>query len=58
MCVADYLPDFTGKLLGDGRYELTKLLGAGAAGVVYTALDHHAPTSSSGFVHPLTAVHV
>ncbi|TFY53098.1 hypothetical protein EVJ58_g9640 [Rhodofomes roseus] len=47
-CVADYLPDFTGKLLGNGQYELTRLLGAGAAGVVYLAHDHHAPTTSKG----------
>lgn len=47
ICVADYLPDFTGKLIL-GRYEATKLLGAGAAGAVYLAFDHHAPTTSSG----------
>ncbi|KZT73768.1 kinase-like protein [Daedalea quercina L-15889] len=52
-CVASYLPDFTGKLFGNGRYECTTLLGAGAAGVVYLALDHHAPTSSSGYVAPV-----
>ena len=42
--VANY---FTGKLILD-RYEMTKLVGAGAAGAVYLALDLHAPSTSSG----------
>ena len=45
--VANYLPDLTGKLIL-GRYEMTKLVGAGAAGAVYLALDLHAPSTSSG----------
>ena len=45
--MANQMPDFTGKSIDDGLFELVRLLGAGGGGVVYLAIDHHAPTSSS-----------
>lgn len=41
------MPDFTGKVIDDGHFELVRFLGAGGGGVVYLATDHQAPTSSS-----------
>ncbi|KAH9940699.1 kinase-like protein [Amylocystis lapponica] len=45
--IASSMPDFTGSIIDDGRYELVQLLGAGAYGVVYRAHDLHVQSSSS-----------
>ncbi|KAI0937596.1 hypothetical protein AcV7_003589 [Taiwanofungus camphoratus] len=45
--VAYTMPNLAGQVIDDGRYELVELLGAGAYGVVYRAIDHQAPSSSS-----------
>jgi serine/threonine protein kinase len=37
-------PDFTGRTLNNGRYFLMNILGAGAYGKVYKALDNHSPS--------------
>ena len=47
LTMSNFMPDFTGKLLYNGRFKLVRLLGAGGGGVVYLATDHRAPTSSS-----------
>ncbi len=41
------MPDFTGRLVNDGQYQLTKMLGSGAFGVVYQATQLATASSSS-----------
>ncbi|KAH9924153.1 kinase-like domain-containing protein [Fomitopsis serialis] len=51
--MAYHMPDFRGRLIDAGRLELVRLLGAGGCGVVYLAVDHHAPSSSSSKATPV-----
>lgn len=43
------MPDFTGSTVDDGRYLLDKLLGSGAYGKVYRAVDLKSPVDSRAF---------
>ncbi|KAH8083322.1 serine/threonine protein kinase, negative regulator of sexual conjugation and meiosis [Cristinia sonorae] len=45
--VASAVPDFTGRVVADGRYQFLRLLGTGAYGAVYQALDHTAQDSTT-----------
>ncbi|KAF7317414.1 Serine/threonine protein kinase [Mycena chlorophos] len=44
---SETLPDLTGTLVDDGRYELIELRGAGAYGKLYAAHDRHSTSPSS-----------
>ncbi|KAJ6522282.1 kinase-like domain-containing protein [Mycena capillaripes] len=43
------LPDLTGSVVDDGRLQLDRMIGAGAYGKLYKALDTTSPSSSSTF---------
>lgn len=43
----DNMPDFTGRVVNNGQYQLVKVLGSGAYGVVYKAIDIKSSSTSS-----------
>ncbi|KAJ3478871.1 hypothetical protein NLI96_g9455 [Meripilus lineatus] len=48
---SDALPNFTGRILDNGRYHLIRFIASGAYGAVYRAVDLHAASSNEPNPH-------